>query len=170
MFYFNSKRFNDDTTCAAYGLLNAEGRQQSLLQAIIALLAKDATVQVTRFEGGDPIDVTEELAECGWAVYDCPALEEIHGRYDVFFTLKNTDDSFVMSILTREEGVTIEVTGSCEDEFDDPHLLPFLPMVDAVENFAHYLEGYRAGVSSCSDETGFGAFAANTRKEGALWA
>lgn len=156
MFKLNSEKLDNNTVCAAYGLMNAEGRQLCLLQAVLAMLAEDVSIAMTRCEGDRPVDVTEELAAYGWSVHDCPSLEEEPFRYDVFFTLKNTEDSYVLSIVTNDEGVTIEVTGDYEDDFDDPRIQPFLPLVDAVESFAHYLEGYMAGVSSCTDETKLG--------------
>ena len=63
MFYLGSKRLDEDNISAAYGLLNAEGRQHSLLMATIVLLAKDPFVEVIRRAGEEPVEVTEELSE-----------------------------------------------------------------------------------------------------------
>ena len=153
MFYLGSKRLDEDNISAAYGLLNAEGRQHSLLMATIVLLAKDPFVEVIRRAGEEPVDVTKELAESRWDVYDCPALKGDCFCYNAYFELKNEKDFFMMlSIFTTDEGVRIQVTGNRDDGSDDPRIHPFMPMVDAVENFAHYLEGYIVGFAYGSDE------------------
>lgn len=153
MFYLCNKRFEDGTICAAYGLLNAGGRQLNLVTSVLVMLADNASVAMTRNEGDIPIDVTCELKEAGWVAYDCLALEEGCFRYDVKFTPKRSEGSeMLISIYSIDGEVTIEVTGEYEDEFDDPCVQPFLPIVDAVENFAHYLEGYRVGVACCSND------------------
>lgn len=167
MFIIDSERLDNDITGAAYGLLNAEGLQLCLLQSVIAMLTDDVSVKMTRRKGDETVDVTEELAEYGWVVHDCPDLEEAPYCYTVSFTMKNTGDPYVLSIVTRDDGVTIEIVGSYEDDFDDPRYQPFLPVIDAVEKFAHYLEGYRAGIMSMDDGI---MFTANGRKDGALWA
>ena len=147
MLYIGGDRLENDRILAAYALIGAKKIIRDVVNAVLDTFVDNLIISVAENEDSPLVDITDELKNAGWTVFNCPAFEKDNYMYCIHCTFKDFDDhQFRLSVISNQEDVVLEIVGDeslIDEESSTP---PFYGFADIIESNAYYNYGYRDGI------------------------